>query len=112
MTWALETTRDNVELNNMLSVAQRSMFRKMLKLKRRPITIATDSNPSILEEWVDWQIRTLRTARDKICETSSCVVESLKQSRLSWIFHVGRFGTGPREHHLVKDLILWRNLGW
>ena len=112
MQWALETTRQTQENSEILNVAQRSMFRRMLKLKRRPLTVASDDQPAIIESWVDWQIRTLQSASKLVRDTKSCVSVSLEEAKLSWIFHVGRFGTGPRENHLVKNLLLWRNLEW
>ena len=112
MQWALETTRQTQENSEILNVAQRSMFRRMLKLKRRPLTVASDNQPAIIESWLDWQIRTFQAASKLVRDTKSCVSVSLEEAKLSWIFHVGRFGTGPRENHLVKNLLIWRNLEW
>jgi hypothetical protein len=112
MLWALETTRQTVDQNNILDIAQRSMYRKMLKLKRKILTIATDNQPALIESWLDWQIRTLQSASKLVSDTKSKASSFLHEARLSWVSHVGRFGTGPREQHLVKHLLLWRNLEW
>ena len=37
---------------------------------------------------------------------------SMSKERIAWAHHIGRFGTGPRENHLVKNLVLWRDLRW
>ena len=49
MQWALETTRQTQENSESLNIAQRSMFRKMLKRKRRPLAIASDNQPALIE---------------------------------------------------------------
>ena len=45
--WGSETTRHKIEHIQILSTAQKNMVRIMMKLKRRPITIESDSQPAI-----------------------------------------------------------------
>jgi len=67
MLWALETTRHNAEHSSLLVTAQK-MIRKMLGLKRRPLTIASESMPVVFETWLDWQKRTLSAAGKTLSE--------------------------------------------
>ena len=86
------------------------MVRKMMKLRRRPITVATEGRPALVEPWLDWQIRTMSAAGQTIRKNESCIGDLLAIERRSWASQLGRFGTGPRENHLVNRIMLWRNL--
>ena len=50
--------------------------------------------------------------REIIKNSDACIVKALRQNRVNWAHHVGRFGFGVRQQHLAKHLLLWRNLGW
>ena len=112
MTWGLETTRHKVEHIQILATAQKNMVRMMMKLKRKPIILESDEQPAVFETWLDWQIRTMSAAGKTIRDNDACVATLLDNSRRAWSFHVGRFGIGPRENHLTKPIMLWRNLAW
>ena len=110
--WGLETTRHNKKLVGLLITTQKNMIRKMMGLKRKPLSVPSDNTPLILESWVDWQIRSLHSAGQVIRKNNASIDTFLNNSRISWAHHLGRFGVGPRSEHLVKKVILWRNLGW
>ena len=112
MMWGLETTRHKAEHIQILSTAQKNMVRIMMKQKRKPIIIESDSQPAIFETWLDWQIRTMSAAGKTIRDNEACIANILDNSRRAWCYHIGRFGIGPRENHLTKSILLWRNLGW
>ena len=48
----------------------------MMKLKTRPITVATEGQPALVEPWPDWQIRTMSAAGQAIRKTSLVFVTS------------------------------------
>jgi hypothetical protein len=60
--WGLQTTRaqDKSTSLSRLAPAQKLMFRKMLKLKRRVLL------PGVMEPWLDWHIRSCRKAGDVV----------------------------------------------
>ena len=110
--WGLETTRQKLKHIELLTTTAKLMVRKMMRLKRRPLTLSTESNPILWETWLDWQIRSMSAAGKALKDNSASIEKLLPESRLTWTNHVGRFGTGPREIHIVKHVLLWRNLNW
>lgn len=109
MLWGLSTTRADVYNAERLAITQRNMVRRMLRIKRRPV----DTEPTlILEPWVEWQIRSLRHAANVITENNSSIIQHLVQERRSWAGHISRFGMGGKEQHLLKAVLLWRNVSW
>ena len=108
LTWCLATTRHDEHLSQRLAVTQRLMVRKMLKIKRRPMS----NSSATREPWLDWQRRSLRQAGHIVMQHNMGVGNCLFDSRNSWAGHVGRFGCGGRPIHLVKQLFIWRNLAW
>ena len=85
------------------------MFRRMLKLKRRPLNGNPELGP---EPWLDYHIRSLRAAKVAIQNIGITASDLIKQERQQFAAHVSRFGTGPREQHIVKHVLLWRNVSW
>ena len=111
MLYGLCTTRHNTYNSERLAVTQRNMFRRMLRIKRKPIAV----DPQVvLEPWVDWQVRSLRRAEAVVREQGVCVCVKrlLTSERLDWAGHVSRFGTQTKPQHLVKCVLLWRSLAW
>ena len=80
------------------------MFRRMMKAKRRPL------DNGAYEPWLDWQKRSLRAAADVIRRLKCFVTNSLLDAREHWANHISRFGLGGRPQHLLKQIMLWRNL--
>ena len=101
--WGLETTRQIQDNSQIILTTQSNMVRKMMGSKRRPLTLPFDGLPPIIESWLDWQIRTLKSAISCIEENDKCIASQLIDARRSWALHVGRFGTRERENHLVKN---------
>ena len=110
--WGLETTRHKLKHIELLNTTARLMVRKMMRLKRRPLTLSNEGCPILWESWLDWQIRSMSSAGKVLKDNHASIDKLLPQNRIAWAFHVGRFGTGPREKHLVKHVLLWRNLSW
>ena len=106
MLYGLATCRQNSFNAERLAVAQRAMVCRMLKLKRRPI------GDGVLEPWLDWQKRSLQRAKQTIQEHSMSITVSLAKERARWAGHISRFGTDNRPVHLLKCLLLWRNVYW
>ena len=82
------------------------MFRKMLKLKRM------EGPDGIYEPWLDWQKRSLADAYDVIKSQGIQIDNYVKESRQTWAQHVSRFGLGPKEPHLLKQVVLARCKCW
>ena len=115
MLYGLASTRENSFNQERLAITQRNMVRRMLKLKRKPIgwiDNGTEKQTPILEQWVEWQVRTLRRSADEIRLAKSSIVIKLIEERSSWAGHVARFGLGTRESHILKNVILRRNVFW
>ena len=51
-------------------------------------------------------------AGEMIAKTGSCIIALLVQERRSWSEHVARMGTEDRPQHLLKAVIMHRNLAW
>ena len=82
------------------------MTRRMMKLKRQ------SNSEGIFEPWLDWQKRSIRSARDAVRGLKMEIACTLRQQRLDWSGHVLRFGTGGRPEHLLKHALLWRCNDW
>jgi hypothetical protein len=108
MMYNLCTTRADVFNSERLAITQRNMVRRMLRLKRQPITL----EPLVREQWVDWQIRSLRRAGEVVKEHASSVVTVLELERAKWASHVRRFGVQGKPQHILKCILLWRNVSW
>ena len=108
MIYNLVTTRPTKFNLERLSITQRNMVRRMLRLKRHPICV----EPVVLETCVDWQKRSLRKAKDIIMANSSCIVEVLERERDLWAAHISRFGWGGRPEHILKCILILRNKSW
>ena len=106
--WGLETTRDqsHTKAFKRLITCQRMQIVKMLKCKRRPV------NGQTLETWVEYRIRSFRTARKILQDNGLNVSETLMSKKLKWAGHLARFGLGPREPHLLKHVAAWRCRFW
>ena len=111
LTWGLETTRHTGDNDRIVTTTQRNMVRRMIKSKRRPIAFDFVDKP-IYETWLQWQIRTMGLAIEAVNKNDCCVAQYLSNARSAWAAHIGRFGTGAREQHRAKTILLWRNLGW
>jgi hypothetical protein len=105
MLYGLATCRQNSFNAERLAIAQRAMVRRMLKLKRRPMGAG-------LEPWVDWQIRSLSKAKSVVTEFDVSITKALAAERAKWSGHVARYGTHNRPPHLLKHVLLWRNVYW
>ena len=108
MIYNLVTCRPNKFNLERLAITQRNMVRRMLRLKRHPIC----AEPPVLEPWLDWQKRSLRTARAAIYRNSACIVATLDNERSQWAGHISRFGWDTRPEHILQHLLLWRNSWW
>jgi hypothetical protein len=106
MTWGLETTRSQIGHHKMLASAQRFQIVKMMGLKRQTY------EGGIVEEWLSWHIRKFRQAKAIIKQCNADIVDFVRNKRLNFAGHVARFGTAEREQHIVKNVLLWRCLGW
>ena len=65
-----------------------------------------------LEPWLDWQIRTMKSAGNLICNLDVSVLDSIDQAKTDWLAHVIRMGTGHRTPHLLKSILFWRPKAW
>ena len=104
--WGLQTTRHTSLFVQRLHTTQKYMVRKMMHVKRRPLS------PGRLEPWVDWQVRSLREAATAIANNDMIIGQTLHNLRNSWAGHIARFGFEGRDRHYLKYLILWRCRGW
>ena len=94
-------SRFDADLNAGIDSAHRKMVRRMVKLKRKPG-----------ETWLDWHKRSFRRAKQAI-QSCNCVLSlDLEKRRKAWQQHIVRFGSGPRQNHLLKFLLAWRSSGW
>ena len=75
--WGLETTRQIQNNSQIILTTQRNMVRKMMGSKMRPLTLPFDGLPPIIESWLDWQIRTLKSAINCIEENDKCIASQL-----------------------------------
>ena len=106
--WGLQTTRALTrEASSRLLACQKYMFRRMAKVKRRPIEGTAE-----LEPWLDFHIRSLRDAGKIIRDHNCSVLVELDKSKNSWLEHVLRMGTYHRDPHLLKALTFWRPKAW
>ena len=64
------------------------------------------------EPWLDWQKRTMRSAWAFVTSQRCDIRQTLLDAKYAWAGHVARFGMGSRPQHLLKHIILWRNLDW
>ena len=112
--YGLSSTRENSFNSERLDIVQRNMIRRMMKLKRQVIAWVDSAEGSVpvYEQWVDWQIRSLRRARDEILKAGLKISCKLTQERTFWAGHVGRFDLGDREPHILKHVLLWRPVTW
>ena len=106
MTWALETTRSHVVTHKILTHAQRLQVVRMMGIKRRHF------GHDIMENWIDWHIRRFREAKHLIARCGIDIVQNLKNKRTSFAGHVARFELDCKEPHVVKHILLWRQLNW
>jgi hypothetical protein len=109
--WGLQTTRvqDKSGCLAKLRHAQRLMFRRMLRTKRRV-------EHDIYEPWLEWHIRSFRRAGSAIEDLDVEICDKLEGLKRSWAGHMVRFGlpkggqqTEPR---VLKALLFWRPLAW
>ena len=105
--WGLASLRCENYVSDRLACTQRSMFRKMLRLKRRP---DTDGSP---EPWLEWQIRSLGQAKALVDVHSCNIVNTFLETRTNWAQHIARFGsTASKPQHMLKAVMCWRSRGW
>ena len=106
--WGLETTRGlTLDAEAKLQSCQIWMFRKMLRLKRRPNPGGRD-----LEPWLEFHKRSLRSARNIIGRLGVCAATALGRNKSKWVKHILRMGTDGKPPHLVKAIFLWRPREW
>ena len=89
-----------------LSTCQRQQVRRMLKTRRKPVS------ESQLEPWLEWQIRSYKTAIHCIDKYNVNVYWKAQQLKRSWAGHIIRFGRVSHVYHPVKSLVLWRPKDW
>ena len=77
------------------------MFRRMLKIKRKPN-----------EVWLDWHKRSFERTNGLIRENDLSVITRLDDLKTKWAGHCIRFGLQDKEPHLVKAVMFWRPLAW
>ena len=106
--WGLQTTRAlTKESSTRLLACQKYMYRRMAKVKRRPIEGTAE-----LEPWINFQIRSMQNAGKIIRDTRTSVLDELDKSKTSWASHVSRMGKAHRAPHLIKAVLLWRPRAW
>ena len=112
--YGLSSTRENTYNAERLAIVQRNMARRMMKLKRKIIAFvdSVDGPKPVFEQWVDWQVRSLRRAASEISKAGLNIVTKLVEERTEWAGHVGRFGQGDKEEHILKQVNLWRPVAW
>ena len=104
--WGMSTLRGDNFVSERLNFTQALMFRKMMRLKRRPGT------NGLVEPWLDWQKRSLDRAYEALRQNNCTISSTIIEQRGNWSGHVGRFGLGPRPQHLLKQVLLIRSKGW
>ena len=106
--WSLETTRGlTLDAKAKILSCQKWMFRKMLRIKRRP---NCDGNG--LEPWLDFHKRSLSVAGNIINDLGICAVQTLENMKRKWVGHIARMGTEEKPPHLLKAILLWRPREW
>ena len=65
-----------------------------------------------LELWLDFHKRRYRKAKEIVQGYNVDIVALLRKKRLSYAKHLARMGMDMNETHLIKLLVLWRNLEW
>ena len=104
--WGLQTVRmQNTKGLSALQFCQRMQIRKMLKLKRKPIG-------GHLEEWLDWQKRTLSKAGQICREFRIDIRERFLSRRVTWAGHFARLGVLSHVPHMAHFVLMWRPLFW
>ena len=51
-------------------------------------------------------------AGEIIVNTGTCIVDLLRLETLSWSEHLARMGTREKPQHLLKAVVVHRNLAW
>ena len=86
------------------------MVRKMMRLSRRPV-FAEDGTKLGVENWLDWQIRSVSKAGTEIRANKVDMGQLLDGERQSWAGRVSRLGLDGTPH-LVKYVVGWRCRFW
>ena len=110
LSWGIQTLRLDACLIKRLAITQRNMVRKFLRLKRHPIVVAGVKIG--IEDWLTWQIRSLRKANSEILKRNCDMATLVTNEKASWAGHVARFGLDNKPIHISKYLVAWRNLAW
>ena len=106
LSWGVQTLRaPTAKMASHLSACQNLMFRKMMKLKRRP-------QGNSIEPWVAWQQRSLAAARDLARKEQIEITHYTSEKRASWAGHLIRLGNQDGTPHVCKYVASWRPLRW
>ena len=108
--WGLQTTRKNEYLTGLLSTCQKLMFRKMMRLKRRPIHDENGKHVGV-EKWLDWQIRSMTKAGTEIVNNKVEMGKQIEHERQVWAGRVSRLGFDGSPH-ILKYVVSWRCKFW
>ena len=111
MAWGIETLRSNDFLLGRLVTAQKTMVRKMLGLKRRPL-MNSDGNPCGVELWLDYFKRSMSRAGTEISKGNACLHTLIFEERKRWASHLARMGIEGKPEHLCKGFVAWRCKSW
>ena len=108
--WGLQTSRKNEFLTGLLSTCQKLMFRKMMRVKRRPVLNEEGSKIGV-ENWLDWQIRSMTNAGTQILKHDVDMSKLMHKERQAWADRVSKLGSDGTPH-LIKYIIVWRCRCW
>ena len=111
ITWGVQTLRYNESLLAKLTTTFKSMVRRLLGLKRKPI-LDDQGNRVGCEAWLDYYKRTMSRAGAEIDKRRMSTKTLVGQEVRRWANHVSRMGLDGKPEHLVKGLISWRCRYW
>ena len=81
-----------------------------MRLKRHPIIV---NNVKLgTEDWLSWQVRSLRQANREIDRGQMGIAGLLETEKRDWAGHVARYGLEDKQQHVSKYLVSWRCLSW
>ena len=107
MIYGLCTSRQNNYNSERLAITLRSKIRRMLRLGRRPST----THPKVvMEQWVDWQIKSPRRTASVITKEGATIANMLNIVRSKWAEQVSKFGLEDKPQHILKYMFLWRSV--
>ena len=83
------------------------MFRKMMRVKRRPIMNEEGAKIGV-GKWLDWQIRSMSNAGTEILKHDVDMGKLMHKERLAWAGRVSKLCSDGIPH-IVKYVVAWRS---